>query len=173
MHYVKWTSSSLQAQTLVCECVCVGQTSLRPGLKCQWGGEGGVAERTSAHKAAQKTTAGPRGRTSCQLHRRPPNNNIIIKLSLAFKGGSVRGCPGFPVAALRELLDASDGVNTAVKRLNGGFEAAATTPRNNNYIRFMSCEKRQRQRRLVSTSATAAFKKSSLITSQNIAVLMM
>lgn len=135
-----------------------------------------VAEHTSAHKATQKTTAGPRGRTSCQLHRRPPNNNIIIKLSLAFKGGSVRGCPGFPVAALRELLDASDGVNTAVKRLNGGFEAreaAATTPRNNNYIRFMSCVKRQRQRQLISTSATAAFKKSSLIASQSIAVLMM
>lgn len=137
-------------------------------------GREGRSESTSAHKAAQKTAVGPRGRTSCQLHRRPPNNNIIIKLSLAFKGGSVRGCPGFPVAALRELLDASDGVNTAVRRLNGGFEAreaaAATTPRNNNYIRFMSCATRQR---LISTLATAGSRKSSLIASQNIVDSMM
>lgn len=159
--------------------VCVGQTSLRPGLTCQGGGRGwgrglGGSESTSAHKAAQKTAAGPRRHTSCQLHRRPPNNNIIIKLSLAFKGGSVRGCPGFPVAALRELLDASDGVNTAVRRLNGGFEAreaaAAATPRNNNYIRFMSSATRQR---LISTLATAGSRKSSLIASQNIVDSMM
>lgn len=154
--------------------VCVGQTSLRPGLTCQGGGRGGGSESTSAHKAAQKTAAGPRGRTSCQLHRRPPNNNIIIKLSLAFKGGSVRGCPGFPVATLRELLDASDGVNTAVRRLNGGFEAreaaAAATPRNNNYIRFMSCAMRQR---LISTLATAGSRKSSLIAPQSIVDSMM
>lgn len=153
----------------------MGQTSLRPGLTCERRGGGGGSEHTSAHKAAQKTAAGPRGRTSCQLHRRPPNNNIIIKLSLAFKGGSVRACRGFPVAALRELLDASDGVNTAVRRLNGGFEAreaaAATTPRNNNYIRFMSCAKQRR--RLISTFATAGSQKSSLIASQNIVDSMM
>lgn len=147
--------------------VCVSGSNVPPSWPDVSGRrQGRESERTSAHKAAQKTAAGPRGRTSCQLHRRPPNNNIIIKLSLAFKGGSVRGCRGFPVAALREPLDASDGVNTAVKRLNGGFEAAATTPRNNNYIRFMSCA--TRRLRLVSTLATAGSQKSSLIASLNI-----
>lgn len=45
------------------------------------------------------------------------------------------------MAALRELLDASEGANTAVKSLNEGFNApnaAVITLRNNNYVAFMS-----------------------------------